>query len=212
MENQQQYWDSEHLGTYRTAEWSSQPSHFATGVLLDLPKRARLLDLGTGQGRDAAFFKRRGYDVVGTDFSETAIAAARERYPDIAFQVADTGQPLPFEDASFEVVYSHLGLHYFDGEGTSRVFRETHRVLKPGGMVAALVNSIDDPEVGDPSFTEIEPGCFRTPDGLLKHYFSTMSLLRFVSPWFRPRLLDAKGVTHKDPLPNLIRLVGIRCS
>jgi len=37
-------------------------------VLPDLPKSARILDLGCGSGRDAAFFKAQGYDVLQSSF------------------------------------------------------------------------------------------------------------------------------------------------
>ena len=65
----------------------------------------------------------------------------------ITFEIVDLTKPLPFADQSFDAVYFHLALHYFDNQKTIEVFNEIHRVLKTGGVFAAFFNTINDPEV-----------------------------------------------------------------
>ena len=53
--------------------------------------RPRALDVGCGSGVHSAFFASQGFDVLGIDFSPSAIDAARAAYsdPSITFQAAD---------------------------------------------------------------------------------------------------------------------------
>ncbi|MGI9371239.1 MAG: class I SAM-dependent methyltransferase [Hyphomicrobiales bacterium] len=79
--------------------------------------------------------------VTGIDIEEPVLERAREHlsaHPDIAprisFQKVDPG-PLPFDDASFDAVFSKDALiHISDKEA---LFAEIFRVLKPGGWCAA---------------------------------------------------------------------------
>lgn len=67
--------------------------------------------------------------------------AAAENLKNIEFLNADANQ-LPFEDGSFDMVVTRLGLTYFSAPGAA--IREMVRVLKPGGCVA-IVERIADP-------------------------------------------------------------------
>jgi cyclopropane fatty-acyl-phospholipid synthase-like methyltransferase len=61
-----------------------------------LPAGVTVLDLGCGDGVNAAWLARRGYVVHGVDFAATAIAHARERFaelPGLSFDVVDVSLP-----------------------------------------------------------------------------------------------------------------------
>jgi SAM-dependent methyltransferase len=61
-----------------------------------LPAGVTVLDLGCGDGVNAAWLARRGYLVHGVDFAATAIATARERFaevPGLSFDVVDVSRP-----------------------------------------------------------------------------------------------------------------------
>lgn len=51
----------------------------------------KLLEIGCGEGRDAAYLLRRGYDLLATDVSDEAISFCREQFPAFAerFQKLD---------------------------------------------------------------------------------------------------------------------------
>jgi cyclopropane fatty-acyl-phospholipid synthase-like methyltransferase len=66
------------------------------------PPGAAVLDIGCGSGEIAAWLAARGYDVLGVDFAESAIAKAKSTYqdaPGLAFEVADICEAAPRLDA-----------------------------------------------------------------------------------------------------------------
>src|SRR3954468_3460341 len=78
----------------------------------------RILDAGSGHGRNLHYFLRRGFDVAAVDESELAIAHVRQQAGDIARRIAPESfhvasvESMPFEDAAFDVVISSAVLHF----------------------------------------------------------------------------------------------------
>ena len=96
----------------------------------------RLLDVATGPGYIAAAAAERGAEVTGLDFSETMLAFARARTPEVEFVSGDAAD-LSFEDATFDAVTAaFLLLHLGTPE---RAVAEAARVLRPGGRAAFTV-------------------------------------------------------------------------
>ncbi|MGY1605081.1 methyltransferase domain-containing protein [Geodermatophilus sp. SYSU D00815] len=94
----------------------------------------RLLDIGGGTGNTALAAARRDADVLCTDVVPALLEHARRRADLEGLQfdtdVADA-QALPYEDGSFDVVTSTLGVVFVaDAE---RAAAELLRVLRPGG-------------------------------------------------------------------------------
>lgn len=87
-----------------------------------------VLDLGCGYGYYTDYFDRIGAHAIGVDGAEAMIQIAKARYPDSTFWVADLSDPLPFETASFDLVFCNQVL--MDIEGIEAVFRECNRILK----------------------------------------------------------------------------------
>ena len=58
--------------------WSSQPNRFLVAEVANL-QAGRALDLACGEGRNAVWLGGLGWKVTGVDFSEVAIAKAREQ-------------------------------------------------------------------------------------------------------------------------------------
>lgn len=199
---------------YDSRDWIDKPSLFAETAIEYFPKAGKVLDLGAGQGQDSRFFAEHGYGVVSTDVSEDALERNRAKLPEelaakVTVQQVDLREQLPFDDESFDVVYAHLSLHYFDAETTERIFAEISRALKPGGVLAFFTNATTDPEYG--TGTMLEPDYFQI-DGMHKRYFSVESARRFATH-FEEKLLDAQGETYKDMdkgVHNLIRFVGTK--
>lgn len=98
--------------------------------LLGLPRGARVLDLGCGDGVLSEQLAGRGYDVLGIDASEAMVQAARER--GITAQVCD-GHALSLEQA-FAGVFSNATLHWLTRP--DEVIAGVHRALRPGGVFA----------------------------------------------------------------------------
>ena len=101
-----------------------------------------VLDVGCGSGwatrllADYAFAGR----VTGIDISDEMVQRAREsstNYKNVDFEVAGAEQ-LPFETNEFTHVFSMESLYYY--RDLPKALKEIHRVMKPGGLFAAVVD------------------------------------------------------------------------
>ena len=105
----------------------------------------RLLDLGSGTGYCAHRLRHRypHCDIVELDFARSMLLRSRSQRPwwrrrlaaltgDRATVVCADMEALPFADRTFDMIWSNLALHWL---GTpQRVFAESWRVLRPGGI------------------------------------------------------------------------------
>jgi SAM-dependent methyltransferase len=119
----------------------------ATERMLDLARVSagdRVLDVAAGAGEQSlAIAERvgpRGH-VLATDLSPSILAFAdadaRARgFTNLTTRVMD-GEALELDDRSFDVVVSRVGLIYFPDQ--PKALKQMHRVLVPGGRVAAMV-------------------------------------------------------------------------
>jgi ubiquinone/menaquinone biosynthesis C-methylase UbiE len=86
-----------------------------------------VLDVGTGTGLFAEEFARRGLSVSGVDVNPEMLPAARSHVPSGNFRES-TAEVLPFDDASFDLVFMGLLLH--ESEEQLQVLSEAHRVAR----------------------------------------------------------------------------------
>lgn len=200
-------WDE--LNTkYSQQDWVNKSSIFAKTAITYFPKNGSLLELGAGNGQDSQFFAEQGFTVTATDISDKALELIKQKLDSRAgSQKLDLEKSFPFKNESFDIVYAHLSLHYFDRRTTQQTFDEISRVLKPGGVLALLLNSVDDPEYGIGE--KIEKDYF-VIGNINKRFLSTDSLKPFVKN-FQTIMLDNQGATYKDSaigVYNLIRFIG----
>ena len=199
---------------YKDRNWISKPSLFAETAINYFPVEGKVLDLGAGQGQDSRFFAGRDHEVVSTDLEEIALEQSKAKLTDglrqkITLQRVDLREKLPFEDDTFDVIYAHLSLHYFDYATTVQLFAEIQRVLKSGGVLAFFTNSVHDPEYN--TGTKLEDDYFQI-DKIAKRYFSVDTARAFARN-FDVILLDDQGETYKDRakgVHNLVRFIGAK--
>lgn len=99
-----------------------------------------VLEVGCGVGTDTARFARAGARITAIDLTETAVELARrwlaaESLPGNTLQ-ADA-ERLPFDAASFDLVYSWGVLHHTPD--TRRALDEVRRVLRPDGEARIML-------------------------------------------------------------------------
>ena len=145
------------------------PLDFTKRVLAFAKPGDAILDVGCGDGRDAAFFAHSGLRVTAVDFSETAIERVKGTGLPIDARVMET-TAMDFPDACFDVVYAHLSLHYFDDATTAAIFENIRRMLKPGGHFFVRCKSTKDrfygegEKVGEHMFRMTHVRHFFTPE------------------------------------------------
>ncbi len=111
----------------------------------------RVLDLGCGFGWFARWAREMGAEsVVGVDLSEKMLDRARALTHDPLVTYCQANiENLTLPDASFDLVYSSLALHYL--EDFSAVCSTIHKLLVPSGH---LVFSVEHPIYTAPSHPE----------------------------------------------------------
>jgi SAM-dependent methyltransferase len=95
----------------------------------------RVLDVGCGPGQLTALLDQVAGSMTGIDFAPRMIEEARNRFPQIDFQVANT-ERLPFGEASFDVVVCSYVAHHLARPAAA--FREMYRVIAPGGRLVVI--------------------------------------------------------------------------
>lgn len=141
-----EYWDS----FYRSRDSVAvprDPSPFAQWVREQDPHPHVLVDIGTGTGRDALWFARRGQRVLGLDYAPAAVAQAAatadaERLPatfetfDLydADQVLTTGARLASSGAP-PTLYGRFLLHALEDDGRRNLWRLAEVTLRDGGRM-----------------------------------------------------------------------------
>lgn len=103
-------------------------------------QRAEVLEVGPGPGWISIQLAqaRPAVRVTGIDISDVFVAIAnensrREGVADrVTFALGNAEEMKGFKDESFDVVFSHQSLHYWDAP--ERALNEISRVLKPSGI------------------------------------------------------------------------------
>jgi cyclopropane fatty-acyl-phospholipid synthase-like methyltransferase len=111
-----------------------------SALLTKYPPASPILDVGCGSGDLAIYLARLGYQVIGIDFVETAIAHAQKKIgslpPEVAsllnFQVADALKPSLLQRQFASVVDSGF-LHLFNPHQCDRFIDDLALTLLPGG-------------------------------------------------------------------------------
>jgi len=91
----------------------------------------KILEIGCGTGSVVFELNRQGYDVIGTDISQEAVAYGLKKYSDIKLQV-QPAEKLEFANKTFDVVLS-FDLFEHIAEVDKHV-SEVYRVLRPNGL------------------------------------------------------------------------------
>ena len=118
--------------------WSREPNQFVAEVTAGLPP-GRAADLACGEGRNAVWLAERGWQVVGIDFSATALergrVLARDAGVEVDFVEADLTS-YDLEAGSLEVViFSYLHL---PAAAMSHLLAKAALWLSPGGLLLLI--------------------------------------------------------------------------
>jgi SAM-dependent methyltransferase len=129
---------------YRSADlvWGSEPNRFVRQLCERLPV-GTAVDLACGEGRNALWLARLGWQVLGVDFSAAAIDRARELSRQLdeeerlraSWRVQDVTSEPP-RPASYDLAlisYVHIG-----AESNRTLIDDGARSIKPGGHLVIV--------------------------------------------------------------------------
>ena len=144
--------------------WSAEPNRFLVEELNGLTP-GRALDLACGEGRNAIWLARQGWDVTGVDFSGVAVRKARRMAAEAGvaarFVQADLAEHVP-EPGSADLV----ALMYLQVPEPLRaaVLERAAAALRPGGTLLWVAHDRSNLHGGHGG--PRDPGVLSTPEGV----------------------------------------------
>lgn len=123
--------------------WGLAPSSMCYEVMKLLPptRPLRVLDVGCGEGKDAVFFARNGYDVTAFDIAESGLAKAQRLADACGVQInlihADLLTFRP--DGEYDILFSSGVLHYIPQPLRAEILRSYQEHTSVGGIHAMNV-------------------------------------------------------------------------
>jgi ubiquinone/menaquinone biosynthesis C-methylase UbiE len=94
--------------------------------------------VGTGTGRWASSFDPTKTRFVGLDAREDLIGTARANFPDQRFDLLGSNLLFPYEDESFDLVFSVTTMHHNPAPAKRTLLSEMWRVARPSGRLLFL--------------------------------------------------------------------------
>lgn len=145
-------------------------------------ERRRVLDAGTGSGRNLPYFLQRGFDVYAVDSDARAAGAVGRLFERLAPSLPASNvqtaslDALPWSDRTMDAVICSAVLHFADDEQHfGRMLQEMWRVLAPGGLFFARLAS----SIGLEHMLPAPSGRMRLPDGSDRFVVSEPMLLEW---------------------------------
>ena len=108
---------------------------------------ARILDFGAGVGNSSDYFCRYFPEARTTcvDVSLRSLTLGASRHASQCDFVAFDGLTLPFQNGVFDAVFAACVFHHIPAEQHVSLFREMHRVLRPGGVLMVFEHNPFNP-------------------------------------------------------------------
>lgn len=112
--------------------WDMFPVPFITTFASYLPKPGRVLNVGSGPGRDGSLLYATGLNVVCLDASHAMVEMSKARG---LLSVQSDFLHIPFEDKSFNAVWAYTALLHIKKSELPKALVEIARVLDLGGVL-----------------------------------------------------------------------------
>jgi SAM-dependent methyltransferase len=207
--SQQSAWDREytsqkllspsnvpHADVVRFLRWLKK-EHKKADDPIDM-EQMRVLDLGSGTGRNSYYFAEQGAKVIGLEFSQTALALAqkiaRHGDMDIEYRLHDIGTPYTILDHSIDIALDVTSSNSLSDSGRVVYLKELERVLNPDGYLFLRALSFESDVHAKElvkRFPGPDPDTYIHPDlHIVEKVFSRETLKRTYEPYFNILLLD----------------------
>ena len=184
---------------YRSNEyyWGNLPSEMCGKILFYFPPidKPKVLDIGCGEGKDAIFLAKCGYEVDAFDLTTSGISKLESLAKDSGVSLnANTADLMTYEPQKlYDVIYCSGALHYIKPHLLEVVLAKYKACVKLNGIVAFNV-FVKKPFI-DPS-----------PENEEAYLWNSGQLLSFFSDWlveeFSETIIDcnSSNIAHKHAL------------
>lgn len=126
-------WDARYAAT--DLVWSAEPNRFVEAELADLAP-GRALDLAAGEGRNAIWLARRGWEVTAVDYSQVGLDKGRELAGDTAVRWVCADATTWDERAAYDLtVMAYLQVPETDRRAAVQA---GYAALRPGGTLLVV--------------------------------------------------------------------------
>jgi tellurite methyltransferase len=163
-------------------------------------KRLKLLDVGSGEGKDAVFFARNGYDVTAFDISDAGIEKTKRLADQIGVPIrVFKADLLDFRlDEHFDIIFSSGVLHYIKPEFREEIFENYKRFTNPNGLHVLNV-FVHKPFIAPPP--EKEPNAYKWRSGELLGYYHDWLIKESSEVVFD---CNSSGIPHQHAMTKMI--------
>jgi SAM-dependent methyltransferase len=109
------------------------------------PGELAFLDVGCGPGETDRFLEGRVGRLAGVDVAPKMVERARRRNPWAEYRDYAEGDPIPFEDGTFDVCFAVCVFHHVARDQRVPLVGEMKRVCRPGGLIALFEHNPHNP-------------------------------------------------------------------
>ena len=146
-----------------------KPSKGVVEIAKSLPRGAKVLDLGCGEGRNALYFARQGFETWGVDISAAGIEKFRRIAESLTVPIhAEVCDMRKYSfPVAFDLIVCHGCLHLIEREDWKRLIAEMKRNTTDGGyhLIGVFTDAIPAPA----DLREFMVGLFHEGE-LFEHY------------------------------------------
>lgn len=193
MDDSQKLWEKEYQDKGGIPTTTRQNPSLAVIKLLayfeeqQLNPGKKVLDIGSGIGRNAIYLANLGYQVIAIEFIQEALDILRENAQGLNLEDrietinGSIAKKLPFNDNSFDLAIDIVSTISLTVEEMKEFEAEIGRVLKPDGFFLTYVHSRDDSYISQGAD---ENGYKIIPEsGIREHAFTGEELRELYRDW-----------------------------
>ncbi|WP_127717761.1 bifunctional 2-polyprenyl-6-hydroxyphenol methylase/3-demethylubiquinol 3-O-methyltransferase UbiG [Halobacteriovorax sp. HLS] len=125
----QTFWDKKFSGDDYL--YGKAPAKFLSENYTYIPFAAKVLDVGMGEGRNAVFLARKGYNITGVDISAVAVRKARKLANEYGIRINTVVSSMEDFNSEGELYDAILVFYYVD----RKLNKKLVEWLKPGGIL-----------------------------------------------------------------------------
>lgn len=130
--------------------WGNKPNNLISMFEKDFEPNSNVLDLGCGQGRDALYMAKKGFNVVAADSSSTAIEqllekAKQEQLTNITAKCIDVNN-FNLESDKYQIINIHNLMQFIGKDNNLKLINNVKNNLSPNGFVIIKAFTTKDPE------------------------------------------------------------------